>query len=608
MLFDRCITFYTLKASTSASASATSANPEAIVMGDIADPFLPVHQDRLFIPMTVACSASGLGLIAQLRSTFAAAASNTSSGGSSEITSPLCCFGAAVQCGIEAVGSRGGRCLFFLSSLTSAGPGALKNRSADPTIASSAPTDKASPMLFPQHDFYSKAGKKAAELGVSLSLCLSPTGYCDLSTIGGCVEFSSGRVFYQPSSASSSASGNAALPLSKTLSANVFSWLSQPFAFDCLARIRCASGLQVKKHYGHFTLGANGNDLSFGGIDADTSLTALLEYDGKLNEREGANFQVACLYTHPGTGQRRIRVLNLALPVTTAMATVFRMAELDSILSFYVKKNISQRLEAPAAAFPASLTAKCVAILAAYRRYCAANMSAGQLILPDSLKLLPVLTLAATKDPAFNTLPNNPDTRAFASLHLMSAGMQHYLEHFYPRLYPFDVSGSGSGSGSADQSGKPVLQACLRLSREHLRRDGIYLLCNGHEIVLYVGDAVPGDKLHELFGQSLLNACHLQPDSHQLPVLNNSRSAHLRETVSALRTLAGSPLPLRLVRQSVDVAEEAQWSQWLVEDSSPAGASYVDYLCRVHSQIQQVIAQGVTLSLAERTSMLNFFH
>ncbi len=571
MLFDRCITFYTLKPGSSSA--------EAIVMGDIADPFLPVHHERLFVSLS-----AGVGLIHQLKASLLATAVSADA-------SPLCCFGSAVQCAIDAVQGRGGRCLFFLTALPSAGLGALKNRSTDPQLSNAAaPTDKAPPLLIPQSDFYSRAGKRAAEAGVSLSLCISPAGYCDLSTIGGCSEYSGGRVFYGPSQGVS-------------LYKHVCSWLNSQFAFDCLARIRCGSGLQVKKHYGHFNPGSNGHDLAFGCFDADGSGAAWMEYDGKLSERTRIGFQVACLYTHCSTGQRHIRVLNLALPVTTAMASVFRMAELDAILAFYVKKNISQRLEAPITAFPASLTAKCVAILAAYRRYCAASMSAGQLILPDSLKLLPIITLATMKDSAFHTLPVSPDVRAQASLHLMSVSLTHYLEHFYPRLYPMTRLIDEDASSTSSYA----LPACLRLSREHLSREGIYLLCNGHEIILYIGDGVSVTLLQNIFGQSLLNACHLQLDC-QLPVLSNPASARLREAINALRSLAAFSIPLKLIRQSVDVAEEAEWTHWMVEDSSPTGPSYVDYLCRVHAQIQQVIAQGTTLSLAERTSMLNFFH
>lgn len=45
-----------------------------------------------------------------------------------------------------------------------------------------------------------------------------------------------------------------------------------------------------------------------------------------------------------------------------------------------------------------------------------------------------------------------------------------------------------------------VIPSFLPLSSEHISNDGIYLLENGHDCLIYVGDSVSSDILQRLFG------------------------------------------------------------------------------------------------------------
>ena len=572
LLHDRSLTFYTLREGRN--------DPHVLVMGDVFDPFVPLHANDLYFD-PVKC-ASGLNVLLNHLSTSMTIDSRP-------IDSS---FGAAVSVALESLKVRGGRAVFFQTALPSYGPGALKNRETGGPGAALAPTDKANSLLFPQGDFYSKIAVQAAEQGVSMSIIATPAAHIDLATLGTLVNITSGTLLHFPRF-------SAQQHMSR-LSCDVVGFLSVSFAFDCLARVRCNSGLQVKKHYGRFHSASNGHDLNFGTLSSDQSFAALLEYDGKLSEKDRASFQVAFLYTDAFSGQRRIRVLNMALPCTSNIQTVFRMSELDSIIAFYLKKNISQILEAPAAAFPASFTAKCVNILCAYRKYCAANMSSGQLILPDSLKLFPIITLAIHKDSAFNSTPMSADARWYMIHRLYDLSLTLTIPHFYPQIFPL----------SEILKHDEILPACIRLSREHLSREGLYLLNDGNILTLYVGDSIDPNVLKEIFGISQLNGIHLASSSSMssnLPILQNARSAKLRQIVTVLRSQhLPHHLNLRLIRQSVDIAEDAEFSSQLVEDSSSLASSYVDFLCHIHSQIQHNITQGSTLSLAERTSILSF--
>ena len=81
-------------------------------------------------------------------------------------------------------------------------------------------------------------------------------------------------------------------------------------------------------------------------------------------------------------------------------------------------------------------------ILTAYRKHCAQpGTSLGQLILPESLKLLPVYTTGLLKCDAIDGGPEmQPDDKAQAQLKLLSSHPSLSQVLLYPRLIQIEVS------------------------------------------------------------------------------------------------------------------------------------------------------------------------
>lgn len=71
-------------------------------------------------------------------------------------------------------------------------------------------------------------------------------------------------------------------------------------------------------------------------MDADKAIAARIKHEGKLDEKVDAHFQCAVLYTS-AAGQRRVRVHNLAVPVTSLLANVFRFADMDTTIAYVAK-------------------------------------------------------------------------------------------------------------------------------------------------------------------------------------------------------------------------------------------------------------------------------
>lgn len=72
-------------------------------------------------------------------------------------------------------------------------------------------------------------------------------------------------------------------------------------------------------------------------LDCDKSVAIEIKHDDKLAPEENVYIQIALLYTSSG-GQRRLRVMNLALKTCTQLADLFRSCDLDTTILFFAKQ------------------------------------------------------------------------------------------------------------------------------------------------------------------------------------------------------------------------------------------------------------------------------
>lgn len=101
------------------------------------------------------------------------------------------------------------------------------------------------------------------------------------------------------------------------------------------ADLLCYAGLRIADHFGNFYQ-RNVTDLEFGTMDADKAVAALVKHESKLDDKKDAYFQCAVLYTS-STGERRVRLHNIAVPVTQVMSNVFRYADMDTTITYCAK-------------------------------------------------------------------------------------------------------------------------------------------------------------------------------------------------------------------------------------------------------------------------------
>lgn len=83
---------------------------------------------------------------------------------------------------------------------------------------------------------------------------------------------------------------------------------------------------------------SNTTDVELSTIDCHKAITVELAYDDKLPENETVHIQTALLYTTI-TGERRIRVHNLALPTSVSMPDIFKCCEMDTVINLFAKQG-----------------------------------------------------------------------------------------------------------------------------------------------------------------------------------------------------------------------------------------------------------------------------
>ena len=116
------------------------------------------------------------------------------------------------------------------------------------------------------------------------------------------------------------------------------------------------------------------------------------------------NFSNVLLYSFGGSGERRIRVINLALPTTSNLSEVYASADQVAIATLLANKAVERSITHSLENSREAVFSKLVEILTAYK----ASMTAAgagasaQLAISENMKMLPVLVLGLLKNVSDN--------------------------------------------------------------------------------------------------------------------------------------------------------------------------------------------------------------
>jgi protein transport protein SEC24 len=404
-------------------------------------------------------------------------------------------------------------------------------------------------------------------------------------------------------------------------------------AWEAIMKVRTSVGVQVQSMLGRGFFRRIEEELEVSGIDSHSTYLCKLRCDGNLRDNELVHVQLAVLYTN-SRRQRLVRVLNLGMFSTQSHTSVFRYSDLDAVVTCITKEAVHNAMRYSInnpkdIGNPRNrVYEQLVDILYKYRMKCSSSSPRGQLILPESLKLLPLYSLAVMKHPALvEAQPTTPNgtiaasraaqrgptirghERAFELRRLQSLPVKDTINALYPRLIGLHtVIGddqlrsrvdSRRTSSSDDLDNEKLSQyamqaAALRIPRsmpvtaEVLRSDGIYLLDDGAYMFLYIGRNIPFESIEDWFG---IEAYALQNGERPARISFNQQNAAADKifmVVQALRDMSPFEQELKVIwaDDTSNSDEFMRFALRLMEDSTRGTISYVDYLCKLHGKIQ----------------------
>lgn len=479
-------------------------------------------------------------------------------------------LGPVIKCGVEALKSAGisGKLYIFHSSLPIAeAPGKLKNREDRKLLA----TDKEKTILMPQGNFYMNLVKDCIDAGVSIDLFLFPNSYVDVATIGLMVTQTGGQV-YRYSFFKEVTHG-------KQFSSDLKKNFERTVGFDAVMRLRCSTGLRPVEFFGSFVMN-NTTDVELASIDSEKAIAIEIKHDDKIPEDGVAYIQNALLYTSV-SGQRRLRIHNMAFSTCSQLPDLYRCCELDTIVNYLSKFALRQVLTSTPQAIKDSLVQKCVQILACYRQHCATPSTSGQLILPECMKLLPLYVNCLIKsDVLAGGSEMSSDDRAFLMQACLSMGPASSASYFYPRVFALH-------SLDLDHD-DDIIPEQIRCLGEKFQENGVYLLENTISMFIWIGLQVNPHVLQDIFNVKSIG--QLDVDMTQLPELDTPLSKRVRQIVEAIQSERQRFLKLTVVRQRDKL--EPWFKHYIVEDTgfNTSHLSYVDFLCHVHKEIRNILS------------------
>jgi len=485
--------------------------------------------------------------------------------------------GAALKAATElAAAQGGGHVIMFHATLPNTGVGALRARDDIKLYGSPEGGGLFTPQQAP---FYEEVTKECLAKGVAVSVfcCPEKNVYLDVATLSLVPRRTGGEVIH--------IQGFHHKTHGEQLHYSLARMVRQDTVFSCVFKLRCSKGLNIEHMYA--TWDAEVIDQStfhVSRMSTDSTAVFHLSHGERIEGQKHVYMQAACLHTNK-QGQRLIRVHTLQLQCTNSLSNVFRYTEVDCVTSLLLKQATNYALQGNAS-FKDKLTKDCVDMLYAYRVHCASTTSSGQLILPESLKLLPLFVCAIRKMAIFRSGSDlRVDDRMAGLIRLLGLPIAHLAPLVYPRVYTLMPLGDqvGKPTGVGDNVHMPPTIAC---TDDKLATDRIFLIDNGLALYIYVREHVQPETLQQALGVSTAGEVADAVASFNVMAPATEDGRRIWQVVQQLRRER-----YRLPWQSVFVAthgtpEEARVLALLVEDRVAGEMQYVDFLCHVHKQVQ----------------------
>ncbi|KAF7721635.1 COPII subunit [Apophysomyces ossiformis] len=533
---DSAVAFYKL----------TGDEPEILVVGELNDMYLPRATSDLVVNL-----AESRSIIEDLLNRM-----KTMYNGTHAATN---CLGPALQAARKLMSSTGGKIVCFQGSLPSVGEGAVKaqeDRSVPVTEA---------PLMPPSNSFFKLFANECSKSQVCADMFIFGNHYSDVATLNVIPRFTGGQTHFYPMFKSTNTAD--AIQVKE----EIVALLGEKIGLEAVMRTRCSPGLVCKAFYGNCTTrvpdvmalpNVPRNQLYCVDIGIEEDIQSPVVF-----------FQTALLYT-TCFGERRIRVMNLCLPVTKNLGEVFSSADQVAVARALCHQAIDKAATRKLREGRALLSEQTAAICSAYNVHVLGkpNPIAGNLSICRNLSLLPLLVLGVLKNETFQDAQGVPvDIRSQAAVLLRILPMSSWLHYVHANFY--SLHNMPQQAGMVDQAtGQCILPPRLHLSGEKLEPHGCYLIENKQMIYIWIGKEAVPPLCKDLLGVANISQVKSGPVA-MLPSVDSALSRRVASIIAHLRSSRQTTYypSILIVREDGDALARARFLSHLLEDRQPTG-------------------------------------
>lgn len=564
---------------------------EELVVSDIDEPFLP-SPEGLLINLDENRQAIEK-LLLDLPSYF----ENTANQGFA--------LGPALRAGHKMIHNIGGKLICFSATLPNTGEGKLQIR--DEAGVSGKPKE-AKTLLTAADSFYKSFAVTCNSSQITVDLFLTSASYQDVATLANLPRFTAGQTHFYP--AWSSAKAEDVTKLSKEVSDH----LSMDIALEAVLRVRGSTGFRMSGFYGNF-FNRSSDLCSFPTFPRDQSYCIEMAIEENIN-KPVVYFQAAILHS-TCFGERRIRVMNLAIPTSSKSTDIYASADQLAIANYYTHKAIEKALSSSLPEAREFLINKVVEILSIYKKeLVGGNVSgASPLQISTNLRMLPLLLFSLTKHLGFRSDRVPADHRAAALNALGSMPIPQLVKYIYPTVYslldmaddcglPETIVQVNPETGEEEEivTTNIKMPEPINSTKTTWENYGLYLIDNSSELFLWVSGNVVPELVNDLFGTDNLYA--IPTGKTELMEFSREESDinyRIRQIIGKIReqkdsvtwkslyvVLGGSSNEPMEISQQRDLMALRMWAHsCLVEDKIGSEPSYRDFLTSLKTKITQ---------------------
>ncbi|KAG1688209.1 Protein transport protein Sec24B [Nymphon striatum] len=460
-------------------------------------------------------------------------------------------LGAVLQVAYKLLAPTGGRISVLQTSLPSIGPGKLKSRE-DPNQRAAKDIQN----LGPANDFYKKLALEFSGQQIAVDLFILSSQYTDIATLSCVSKFSGGCMYHYPGF-----QATANLSQSNRFKIDLQRYINRKIGFEAVMRIRCTKGISIHTFHGDFFVRST-DLLSLPNINPDAAFGMHMSLEESLSDCKTVCFQAALLYTSTA-GERRIRVHTMCLPVTTSISDVISNADQQAIAGLVAKMAVDRSLNSSMSDAREALLNVSIDACGAFQQISSSQPS-GALMVPLSIRLLPLYTLAILKSVSFRVGTSTKlDERVFAMNLLKTLPLDQLILMVYPEMYPVHALGN---CPKVEYDNSEVAQPpLLHLSSERTDQNGAYLMHTGRDIYLYVCGAISDSFCQNVLGVPCFAA--ISEEMFHLPELENVESKMLRAFIKD------------------DSRLKLLFLEHIIEDRSESTYSYYEFLQHIQQQV-----------------------